>query len=88
MSTTTTTRTEEFGRCTKKDLAGLDAAVERFQKANTEAAAARQALGKVMKRLIEKGAQKRALQRRAGFPSWQTVSNIAYGRQDSPNGQT
>ena len=70
---------ENFGRCTTRDREALDDAVHAYAEAEKELVKARRDLGKVMKRMRGKGAQRRTLARAAGV-SDQTVSHLTEGR--------
>jgi hypothetical protein len=80
MTSSTSTLGAEFGACTKADLGALDRAVAALAKTEVKRDDAKTALGAVMKRLLEKGAQRKAIAERVGFKSDQTVTNMAYGR--------
>lgn len=79
MSTTSTD--PELGRCTPKDVEGLDEAIATWRAAEAEAEKAKQKVGKVMKRLRAKGAQRRWLAHRADV-SDQTVTHMSEGRKN------
>lgn len=68
-----------FGSCTHEDLVALDLAVQALHEAEDELSKCRTTLGAVMGRMLEKGAHRRAIARRAGV-SDQTVTNTVYGR--------
>jgi hypothetical protein len=70
---------QRFGRATQADLAELDRAARAWGIAQQDAAKARGELAAVMRRLLDKGAQRKAIAERVGVND-QTVSNVAYGR--------
>lgn len=70
-----------FGNATAKDVELLDEAIMKVAKAEEDYKDAKAHLGKVMKRVLGKGAQRRAIAKRANV-SDQTVSHMANGRED------
>jgi hypothetical protein len=70
---------EDFGRCTARDREALASAVAAYSEAEAELVKARKQLGRVLKRMRDKGAQRRTLARAAGV-SDQTVTHMTEGR--------
>lgn len=71
----------ETGRCTSNDIEVLDAAIDEWREAEEVARKAKVKVGKIMKRLRRKGAQRRWLARRADV-SDQTVTHLTEGRKN------
>ena len=78
--TKTAQREGKLGGCTEADLVELDRAVADMAVAATEHEQSRERVGRILAELIAKGAMRQALADRAGFDSYQTVTNMAFGR--------
>jgi len=68
-----------FGTCTEEDLDELDHALLMLRRSEEAQRARRSELGAVIRTLLDKGAERKAVARRTGMND-QTVSNIAFGR--------
>lgn len=82
MAVAPTTSAGPFGSATDDDLEALDAAMVGLRAAEAELEKARGTVRRALVSLLEKGAKRRHLARRADV-SDQTITHMAYGRSKS-----